>query len=175
MHGGVRVEDVLDRIARGEPLTEVAEDFGVPLEDSESSCRQSPLETPEFYRRPQPRADPCARGASRAGWTLRPHGGLRSWPGARRRPGCRLARACGRGLDRPHQGPSGSATARRRVPPLVGAEACRRSRLPGGNLSAPGPGRAFRAQPARSAGACREPGPFVYAVHAERIVRDLPA
>lgn len=39
IHGGVRVEDVLDRWRAGEPLQEVAEDFGVPPEDVEDILR----------------------------------------------------------------------------------------------------------------------------------------
>jgi uncharacterized protein (DUF433 family) len=39
IHGGVRVEDVLDRWRAGEPLTEVAEDFGVPSKDVEDILR----------------------------------------------------------------------------------------------------------------------------------------
>jgi uncharacterized protein (DUF433 family)/DNA-binding transcriptional regulator YdaS (Cro superfamily) len=36
IRGGIRVEDVLDRIRADEPPAEVAEDFGVPLEDIEA-------------------------------------------------------------------------------------------------------------------------------------------
>jgi uncharacterized protein (DUF433 family) len=36
VRGGVRVEDVLDRIRADEPLSEVAKDFGVPFEDIEA-------------------------------------------------------------------------------------------------------------------------------------------
>ena len=39
IHGGVRVEDVLDRWRAGEPLNEVAEDFGVPPKDVEDILR----------------------------------------------------------------------------------------------------------------------------------------
>ncbi len=39
IHGGVRVEDVLDRWRAGESLVEVAEDFGVPPEDVEDILR----------------------------------------------------------------------------------------------------------------------------------------
>lgn len=39
IHGAVRVEDVLDRWRAGEPLIEVAEDFGVPPEDVEDILR----------------------------------------------------------------------------------------------------------------------------------------
>ncbi|HEY3827753.1 MAG TPA: DUF433 domain-containing protein [Solirubrobacteraceae bacterium] len=39
IHGGVRIEDVLDRWRAGEPLVEVAEDFGVPAEDVEDILR----------------------------------------------------------------------------------------------------------------------------------------
>jgi uncharacterized protein (DUF433 family) len=39
MHGGVRVEDVLDRWRAGETLAEVADDFGVPSEDVEDILR----------------------------------------------------------------------------------------------------------------------------------------
>jgi uncharacterized protein (DUF433 family) len=39
IRGGVRVEDVLDRWHGGEPLVEVAEDFGVPAEDVEDILR----------------------------------------------------------------------------------------------------------------------------------------
>jgi uncharacterized protein (DUF433 family) len=39
MHGGVRVEDVLDRWRAGETLAEVAEDFGVSSEDVEDILR----------------------------------------------------------------------------------------------------------------------------------------
>jgi uncharacterized protein (DUF433 family) len=39
IHGGVRVEDVLDRWRAGEPLSEVAEDFGVPPADVEDILR----------------------------------------------------------------------------------------------------------------------------------------
>lgn len=39
IHGGVRVEDVLDRWHAGEPLVGVAEDFGVPPEDVEDILR----------------------------------------------------------------------------------------------------------------------------------------
>jgi uncharacterized protein (DUF433 family) len=39
IHGGARVEDVLDRWRAGEPLREVAEDFGVPPEDVEDILR----------------------------------------------------------------------------------------------------------------------------------------
>jgi uncharacterized protein (DUF433 family) len=41
IHGAVRVEDVLDRWRAGEPLVEVAEDFGVPTEDIEDILRVS--------------------------------------------------------------------------------------------------------------------------------------
>jgi uncharacterized protein (DUF433 family) len=41
IHGGVRVEDVLDRWRAGEPLVEVAEDFGVPPGDVEDILRVS--------------------------------------------------------------------------------------------------------------------------------------
>lgn len=41
IHGAVRVEDVLDRWRAGEPLSEVAEDFGVPPEDVEDILRVS--------------------------------------------------------------------------------------------------------------------------------------
>ncbi len=39
IHGAARVEDVLDRWRGGEPLNEVAEDFGVPPEDVEDILR----------------------------------------------------------------------------------------------------------------------------------------
>lgn len=39
IHGGVRVEDVLDRWRAGESLVEVAEDFGVPPADVEDILR----------------------------------------------------------------------------------------------------------------------------------------
>ncbi len=39
IHGAVRVEDVLDRWRAGEPLVEVAADFGVPHEDVEDILR----------------------------------------------------------------------------------------------------------------------------------------
>jgi uncharacterized protein (DUF433 family) len=39
IHGGVRVEDVLDRWRAGDPLAETAEDFGVPVEDVEEILR----------------------------------------------------------------------------------------------------------------------------------------
>lgn len=39
IHGAVRVEDVLDRWRAGEPLSEVAEDFGVPSKDIEDILR----------------------------------------------------------------------------------------------------------------------------------------
>lgn len=39
VHGGVRVEDVLDRWRAGEPLADVAEDFGVPAKDVEDLLR----------------------------------------------------------------------------------------------------------------------------------------
>ncbi len=39
INGGVRVEDVLDRWRAGEPLAEVAGDFGVPPEDVEDILR----------------------------------------------------------------------------------------------------------------------------------------
>jgi uncharacterized protein (DUF433 family) len=39
IHGGVRVEDVLDRWRAGEPLSEVAEDFGVSPKDVEDILR----------------------------------------------------------------------------------------------------------------------------------------
>ncbi len=39
IRGGVRVEDVLDRWRAGEPLREVADDFGVPPEDVEDILR----------------------------------------------------------------------------------------------------------------------------------------
>lgn len=39
VHGGVRVEDVLDRWRAGEPLSAVAEDFGVPAKDVEDILR----------------------------------------------------------------------------------------------------------------------------------------
>jgi uncharacterized protein (DUF433 family) len=39
IHGAVRVEDVIDRWRAGDPLAEVAGDFGVPLEDVEDVLR----------------------------------------------------------------------------------------------------------------------------------------
>jgi uncharacterized protein (DUF433 family) len=39
IHGGSRVEDVIDRWRAGDPLAEVAEDFGAPLEDVEEALR----------------------------------------------------------------------------------------------------------------------------------------
>lgn len=39
VHGAVRVEDVIDRWRAGEPLADVAEDFGVPLGDIEDYLR----------------------------------------------------------------------------------------------------------------------------------------
>jgi len=39
IRGAGRVEDVIDRWRAGDPLTEVAEDFGVPLEDVEDALR----------------------------------------------------------------------------------------------------------------------------------------
>lgn len=39
IHGAARIEDVLDRWRAGDALTEVAEDFGVPLEDVEDVLR----------------------------------------------------------------------------------------------------------------------------------------
>jgi len=39
IHGASRVEDVIDRWHAGDPLAEVAEDFGVPLEDVEEALR----------------------------------------------------------------------------------------------------------------------------------------
>jgi uncharacterized protein (DUF433 family) len=39
VHGAVRVEDVIDRWRAGEPLADVAEDFGVPAEDVEDYLR----------------------------------------------------------------------------------------------------------------------------------------
>ena len=39
VHGAVRVEDVIDRWRAGDPLTDVAEDFGVPAEDVEDVLR----------------------------------------------------------------------------------------------------------------------------------------
>jgi uncharacterized protein (DUF433 family) len=39
MHGASRVEDVIDRWKAGDPLVEVAEDFGVPTEDVEDILR----------------------------------------------------------------------------------------------------------------------------------------
>jgi uncharacterized protein (DUF433 family) len=39
IHGGVRVEDVLGRWRAGEPLSDVAEDFGVPPQDVEDILR----------------------------------------------------------------------------------------------------------------------------------------
>jgi uncharacterized protein (DUF433 family) len=39
IHGGSRVEDVIDRWKAGDPLMEVAKDFGVPLEDVEEALR----------------------------------------------------------------------------------------------------------------------------------------
>jgi uncharacterized protein (DUF433 family) len=39
IHGASRVEDVLDRWKAGDPLAEVAEDFGVPVEDVEDMLR----------------------------------------------------------------------------------------------------------------------------------------
>ena len=39
IHGASRVEDVIDRWQAGDPLAEVAEDFGVPLEDVEEALR----------------------------------------------------------------------------------------------------------------------------------------
>lgn len=39
IHGASRVEDVLDRWKAGDPLAEVAEDFGVPFEDVEDVLR----------------------------------------------------------------------------------------------------------------------------------------
>jgi uncharacterized protein (DUF433 family) len=39
IHGAARVEDVLDRWRAGEPLSEVAEDFGVPPKDVEDILR----------------------------------------------------------------------------------------------------------------------------------------
>ena len=39
VHGAVRVEDVLDRIRAGERFAQVAEDFGVPVEDVEAVVR----------------------------------------------------------------------------------------------------------------------------------------
>ena len=39
--GAVRVEDVIDRFRAGDPLTDVAEDFGVPVEDVEDVLRVS--------------------------------------------------------------------------------------------------------------------------------------
>ncbi len=41
IRGGVRVEDVIDRWKAGDALTEVADDFGVPLEDVEDVLRAS--------------------------------------------------------------------------------------------------------------------------------------
>lgn len=39
LHGAVRVEDVMDRFRAGERLSEVAADFGVPVEDVEDYLR----------------------------------------------------------------------------------------------------------------------------------------
>lgn len=39
IHGASRVEDVIDRWKAGDPLAEVAEDFGVPIEDVEDHLR----------------------------------------------------------------------------------------------------------------------------------------
>lgn len=39
IHGASRVEDVVDRWRAGDPLVEVAEDFGVPVEDVEDILR----------------------------------------------------------------------------------------------------------------------------------------
>lgn len=39
IHGAVRVEDVIDRWRAGDPLADVAEDFGVPAEDVEDVLR----------------------------------------------------------------------------------------------------------------------------------------
>jgi uncharacterized protein (DUF433 family) len=41
VHGAVRVEDVIDRWRAGDPLVEVAMDFGVPAEDVEDILRVS--------------------------------------------------------------------------------------------------------------------------------------
>ena len=41
IHGAARMEDVLDRWRAGDALTEVAADFGVPLEDVEDVLRVS--------------------------------------------------------------------------------------------------------------------------------------
>jgi uncharacterized protein (DUF433 family) len=41
IRGAVRVEDVIDRWYAGDPLIDVAEDFGVPLEDVEDALRVS--------------------------------------------------------------------------------------------------------------------------------------
>lgn len=41
IHGAARIEDVIDRWRAGDALTEVAEDFGVPLEDVEDVLRVS--------------------------------------------------------------------------------------------------------------------------------------
>lgn len=41
LHGASRVEDVIDRWRAGDPLGEVAEDFGVPQEDIEDVLRVS--------------------------------------------------------------------------------------------------------------------------------------
>lgn len=41
LHGAARVEDVIDRWKAGEPLSEVARDFGVPAEDVEDALRAS--------------------------------------------------------------------------------------------------------------------------------------
>ncbi len=39
IHGATRVEDVIDRWKAGDPLVEVAKDFGVPMEDVEDMLR----------------------------------------------------------------------------------------------------------------------------------------
>lgn len=39
VHGGARVSDVIDRFQAGESLPDLAEDFGVPVEDLEDALR----------------------------------------------------------------------------------------------------------------------------------------
>ena len=163
---------MLDRWRAGDPLSEVAEDFGVPPEDVEDILRVSLPTPPEFFL-------DRSLGRQHVAQNLRAAAGFfapitRSTVTETNRSQTSSGSNCVAGRD-----PVLTKDRRLRYRPAEIAAikrfGVRAFVLTGGSLRATEQAARFDRSRARIEQACLDAGPFVFAVHANRIIRMFPA